>query len=138
MAEAETTATTGQQQPFLRQGEDFESLYANNVQFQPSEWDIKVVFGELQTDAKDSASFVEQHTAITISWLQAKIMHYFLTLQLGVYEMSHGKIPIPLSVLPPVPETPPSELQGDPATKRVYDYIARTREEFFAQSPIIR
>jgi hypothetical protein len=138
MAEAETTEIGGQQQqPFLRRGEDYESLYANNVHLQPSEWDLKLTFGELDNDGKSGALFVDQHTSITMSWLQAKLFNYFLTLQLGVYEMAHGKIPIPSSVMPPKPTPPAGEIQDDPGTKQVFEYIAKTREEFFGGTPIL-
>jgi hypothetical protein len=134
MAEEETSQATEQQQSFLRRGEDFESLYANNVQFQPSEWDIKIVFGELETDTKSNTNFVEQHTGIALSWLQAKIMHYFLTLQLGVYELSHEKISVPPSLMPPVPDPPPD----DPMAKKVFELISEEREKFFQKNSPIR
>jgi hypothetical protein len=137
MAETETTEAGGQpQQPLLRRGEGFESLYANNVHLQPSEWDLKLIFGEIDYD-KSGALFVEQHTSITMAWLQAKLLNYFLTLQLGVYEMSHGKIPVPPGVMPPVPTPPPSDIEGDLGTKRVFEYISKTREEFFGDNPIL-
>jgi hypothetical protein len=128
MAEENTETTRDQQPSFLRRGEDFESLYSNHVHFQPSEWDLKLTFGELDNDPKDGRAFVDQHTAIAVPWLQAKIMHYFMTLQLGVYEMSHGKIPVPSAVMPPAPDPPPSD--ADDATRRVIEYIAKAREEF--------
>lgn len=133
MAEEETPETTGNnKQPFLRRGQDYESLYANHVAFQPSEWDLKLTFGELDKD-KDDFDFVAQHTAIAVPWLQAKIMNYFLTLQLGVFEMTHGKIPIPPSVLPQVPDSAPSD--ADAHSRQVIEYIKKVRDEFFG-SPI--
>jgi hypothetical protein len=130
MAESETPeATKEQTQPFLRRGEDYESLYANSVYFQPSEWDMKLIFGEL--DTKDNTAFVEQHTAITLPWLQAKIMHYFLTLQLGVYEMNH-RIEIPPNLMPPAPTPPTGESENDPVAQRTFQYIKKMREQFIA------
>jgi hypothetical protein len=128
MAEMETSDANKKQPQFLRRGEDFESLYANNVYFQPSEWDLKLTFGELDND-KDNNVFVNQHTSISIPWLQAKIMNYFLTLQLGVYEMGHGRIQIPPAVMPPEPEPPSGLLENDPAAKRIYEYVKKMRQE---------
>jgi hypothetical protein len=130
MAEEETTETTGT--TFIRRGEDFESLYANNVYYQPSEWDLKITFGELDNDPKDGKVFVDQHTAIAVPWLQAKLMNYFLTLQLGVYEMAHGKIAIPPAVMPPIPDPPHGDIAGDASAQQVFEYIAKVRKEFFS------
>jgi hypothetical protein len=116
------------QQQFFERDEDYEALYANNIQFQPSEWDLKVIFGEL--DFHDDKLAVKQHTSIAMPWLQAKIMHYFLTLQLGVYEMSHGKIKVPSTVLPIEPQPPTGELENDPMAKQIYEYIKKVREQF--------
>jgi hypothetical protein len=110
--------------------ENFESWYANNLQYIPSEWDLKVVFGEIEPQ-RDGSIIVQQHTAIVQSWLQAKLMHYFLTLQLAVYELAHGTIPVPPSVMPPEPTPPEGDLKDDPAAQRVYEYIKKTREAFF-------
>jgi hypothetical protein len=71
----------------FKRHENFESWYSNNVQIQPTEWDLKLFFGEMEV--QDRTVFVQQHTAIVQSWLQVKIMHYFLTLQLGVYELTN-------------------------------------------------
>src|SRR5580698_4093433 len=82
--------------------ENYEALYANNVQFESTEWDLKMIFGELDMGRKDGAG-VEQHTAITVPWAQAKLLIYYLQLNVGIYEKIFGKIKIPDSVLPPEP-----------------------------------
>ena len=119
-----------QQSPQFMRHENYETWYANNVQYHPSEWDLKLVFGEL--DSRDGNVIIQQHTAISVAWLQAKIMHYFLTVQLGVFEMGHGKIPVPTSVAPIEPTPPTGEMANDPFAKRVYEYIKKAREEFMA------
>ena len=129
MAETETIEKGGQQPKYLRRGEDYESLYANSVYFQPSEWDLKLTFGEVDNDPTDNSTFVEQHTAISVPWLQAKLMSYFLTLQLGVYEMTHGEIIVPASLMPPEYS---SDTTSDEATKEIQAFIEKTRKEFFA------
>jgi hypothetical protein len=90
---------------------------------------LKLTFGEVDNDLKTGQAFIEQHTSISLPWLQVKIMHYFLTLQLGVFELSHGPIPVPVGVRPPVPD--PSIVGTDPANQAVFDFIAKTRAEFF-------
>ncbi len=106
--------------------ENFESWYSNNIQFQPSEWDLRMTFGEV-----DFANWaVQQHTAMTVSWLQAKIMHHFLTVQLAIHELSHGKIPVPASVFPPEPQPPEGILADDPGSQQIYELIKKLRERF--------
>lgn len=116
-------------QQFRRDEDDFEALYANNIQLQPSEWDIKAIFGELDfTD--EGKPFVQQHTSIAIPWLQAKIFLYFLALQVGAHELQHGKIMIPASVLPPKPPLPEGELASDPLAMAVHSHAQKMWDMF--------
>ncbi|SRR6266852_9691935 len=127
MVEKEAPETAGDAQPqYLRRGEDFESLYANSVYFQPSEWDLKLTFGEVDNDLKDNRVFIEQHTSIAVPWLQAKLMSYYLGLQVAAYEMEHGPIKVPPTLIPPEPGPAP-----EPSMQRLYEYIAKVRQEFF-------
>jgi len=118
------------QQPFadFRRDEDFEALYANNVQFQPSEWDLKAIFGEV--DFENGKPFVQQHTSIAMPWLQAKILLYFLALHVGAYELGNGKIVIPAGVLPPEPPLPTGELESNTLAMQVHEYAKKMREMF--------
>ena len=118
---------------FLRRGEDYESLYANNVQYQPSEWDLRITFGELDQD--NHGAFIEQHTAISIPWLQAKITLYFLALQVGVFELAHGKILVPPAVIPPEPTPPTGDLQDNPLANQIYEYVKKMRQQFVESLP---
>jgi hypothetical protein len=129
---AETENKTTEQKPFQRRGEDFESLYANNVYFVPTEWDLKMIFGEVDNDP-DGSAFIAQHTSIAVPWLQVKMMHHFLSLQLGVYEINHGPIVLPPSIIPPIPDPPPED-----ATKQdvaIYNLIKNKREDILASFP---
>jgi hypothetical protein len=76
---------------------------------------------------------VEQHTSMTLAWLQAKMMLYYMSIQVGVYEMSHGKIPIPLGAIPPEPQPPTEEQAKDPFTYRMYEYMKKMREQLLAE-----
>ncbi len=110
--------------------ENFESWYANNVQFTPSAWDLRMVFGEL--DVRDGEAVVQQHTAMTVGWVQAKLMIYFLSLQLYVHELTQGKIAIPPGAMPPEPTPPTGELENDPTAIKVYEHIKKAHEAFTA------
>jgi len=130
---AETESPQAETKPFLRRGEDFESLYANWVYFQPSEWDVRTFFGEVDNDP-DGNAFIALHTSVALPWLQAKLAHYYLTLQLAIYEMKHGQIAIPDLVRPPEPDKPEGILEGDPYAIKVYEFVKKIREEFLSQS----
>jgi len=117
-------------QPIFQRHENFENWYANNIQYFPSEWDLKMVFGQL--DWKDGNMLIEQHTAMAIAWTQVKLMIYFLTLQVGIYEMQYGKIKIPPSVRPPEPILPSGDLKDNPIANQVYEFIKQERERFNA------
>jgi hypothetical protein len=110
--------------------ENFESWYSNNIQLKPTEWDLKAIFGEMEPQS-DGSIIVQQHTAIVLSWLQAKILHYFLGMQLGTYELAHGRIPIPSSVMPLEPSAPEGDLDT-PDTRLFYEFMKQYREEFVA------
>ena len=110
--------------------ENFESWYSNNIQFKPTEWDLKAIFGEMEQQS-DGSIIVQQHTAIVLSWLQAKIMYYFLGMQLGAYELAHGKIPIPPSVMPTEPAPPTGNLDT-PDTRILYEFMKKFRKQFIA------
>jgi hypothetical protein len=119
---------TPQPQVTLTRHDNFESWYSNNIQFKPTEWDLKAIFGEMEPQT-DGGVTVQQHTAIVLTWLQAKIMHYFLGVQLGIYELTHGKIPIPQSVMP-TEVAPPSGNLDTPDTRQLYEYMKKFREQF--------
>jgi len=123
----ETGATPVQE---FRRAEDFSSVYANNLQFELSAWDLKMIFGEL--DQRGGKVAVDQHTSVTLSWLQAKLLNFFLEINLAVHELEHGKIKIPKNLLPPVPVPPLGELADVPQAKTIFELITKMREEFIA------
>lgn len=108
--------------------DEFSVSYANNVLLEASEWDLKLVFGQL--DLSTGTPNVEQHTAITIPWLQAKLLHYFLGLNVALFEYQNGKIKIPLGLLPPAPPPLTPEQEADPAAKKLFDLAKKVHQEF--------
>jgi hypothetical protein len=115
----------------IRRHENYENWYSNNVQFQQTEWDLKLIFGQL--DWSDDHFVIEQHTAITVAWIQAKMLLYYLNFQVGAYEMSHGKIPIPAGAMPPEPHPPTGEQAKDQFSNRLYEYMKKAREQLLAE-----
>jgi hypothetical protein len=95
----ETTLDTNQTS--VERVEDFVSGYSNNVQFENSAWNLKILFGEL--DLSGPKPVIEQHTAITVSWVEAKLLAYFLQIQIAAHELENGKVQIPTKLLPPDP-----------------------------------
>ena len=101
--------------PQFERDEDFVSLYANNIWHEVSAWDLKLIFGQL--DQARTPNVVTQHTAMALSWLQVKLLIYYLQVDLAVYEAQYGKIVIPAAILPPPPGPLPPEMENDPVAK---------------------
>ena len=118
---------------FKRREDEFDSLYANNVQFEASVWDLKMVFGEL--DQSSGSTIVEQHTAVTVSWPEAKIMVYYFLVNLIGYQTRNGPIGIPAAVLPPRPDSSDTALDAD--GKKLYDYLAWVHDQLFSDHPYV-
>lgn len=117
----------------FKRKENFASVYANNVRYESSVWDLKMILGEL--DQKDPGNLiVEQHTAVTIPWIQIKLMIYYLGINLKFHETAQGKIKIPVSVLPPELGPIPPNLENDPGTRANYEFARELREKLIASS----
>ena len=114
--------------------EDFYTDYANNVYLENSVWDLKFVFGQL--DQSVSPPVTEQRSAITIPWIQAKILNFLLTAHIMGYEMANGKIVVPSAVVPPELSPPTEEAKkADPNLQKFYDEMKKLRERFFGTTP---
>ena len=82
-------------------------------------WDLKVLFGEYS----DRAKLVNWHTAITVPWGTAKLLAYFLQVNIAIYEELHERIRIAPSVLPPTPPPPSETEESSTATHAIYNRI---------------
>lgn len=111
------------------QSEDFGSVYSNNVQFESFPADLNIIFGESRI--LDGKPITEQHTAVRMTWAQAKLLAFFLTVQIDIYEFEHGKISIPKPMLPPV-MTMTEEYKIFPKAQVVIDFINKLRDKFLA------
>jgi hypothetical protein len=87
--------------------DDVVPMYANNVRFEMTAWDLRMLFGQLMPSSEGKGQ-VDWHTDITIPWAQAKLMHLYLGMNLTLYERENGRIAIPPAVLPAPISTPPA------------------------------
>ena len=102
-----------------RVSEDFISFYANNVMFESSVWDLKMIFGQL--DQSESGNpIINIEGSLALPWLQAKIMSFFLQLQLAAYEHDRGTIQVPSNVLPASPDAVDTNPAFDDNIKALY------------------
>jgi hypothetical protein len=105
--------------------------YANNVYYESSAWDLKLIFGQLdQTGGKVK---IVQHSAITVPWPLVKIMIYWLRGQVEAHEKMNGKIEIPPALIPQaLPPITEEIKKSDPNAEAVYAIFNRLRDEFVA------
>lgn len=116
--EKESTAA-----PQSETSEDFVSDYANNVYLEPTIWDIKAIFGEFT--AKTNS--IEWHTSVTMPWALAKLLAYYLQINVLAHEIRTGKrIDIPDQMKPAAPELSP-EQQPDPVEQAILEMIETHR-----------
>lgn len=110
---------------------EMQEVYANNVYYESSAWDLKLIFGQL--DQSEGKVRVIQHTAITMPWALAKLTIYWLRGQVEVYEAVHGPIAVPTAVIPQEPPHITDELRRQDANAdKVYEIFNRLRREFIA------
>jgi hypothetical protein len=110
--------------------QDFRSAYANNVRFEPTVYDFKMIFG--QSDLSSGTEVTEQHTAVTIPWSLVKLTIYFLQVQVTFQEMQTSKITLPESQLPPPIPDPSPEQANDPAFMSALDKARKLRDDLMA------
>jgi hypothetical protein len=112
-------------EPLGQSGSTFDELasdYANNVGFEFTVWDLKILFGEYSDRIKGT----DWHTSVTIPWAQAKLMLYYLKLNIDFYEAQEGKIRVPGSMLPPEPPAP----SANPDDQKLHEIIQAARNSF--------
>jgi hypothetical protein len=116
-----------------QRGEDFTQHYANNTLFEPSNWDLKIIFG--QTDASLGVNAVVQHTGIAVPWAQAKLMIYFITLNLLIHEGNAGRVSVPKGLIPVVPEEMPKLFRDQGTSAETWKAMRRLYLDFVASNP---
>jgi hypothetical protein len=116
--------------PQIRRTEDFISRYANNVHFEVSVWDLKLLFSEFEQPPGETA-FIQQHTAITIPWIQVKLLTILLQLNIIAHEAVNGKIAVPPHILPPI--SPPGPEITDPQIRAMLENVFNKFQELVAK-----
>ena len=106
--------------------EDMNVVYANNTHFDPTVWDMQVIFGEYSPRVNS----VDWHTTVTMPWAQAKLMSYYLQFQINVYEQGHGPIKIAKQLIPDV--LPAATDPNDEREKHLRTKLSMLRETFLA------
>jgi hypothetical protein len=110
-------------------GEAVRSVYANYANFELSDLDLKIIFGQLaQTGAKKA---VDWHTAVTMTWAEAKLVSFFLRVNIAIYEAQYGIIKVPASMLPPLPP-PPEENMSQAfvdAVRAIHDELMQGQQQ---------
>ncbi|HTS51011.1 MAG TPA: hypothetical protein VMH05_23860 [Bryobacteraceae bacterium] len=121
------------EQPRLEnaRSEEFEDFYANNVQFEATLWDLRLLFG--QTDL--AAQKVNQHTGMSLPWPQAKLTAYFMIVNVIAHQATNGNIIIPDFVVPVRPN--PSDPALEPMQKKTVEYLGWIYDQFFGTEPYI-
>lgn len=108
--------------------EDVMPMYANNVRFEMSAWDLRMLFGQL---APGGEAVVDYHTDVTIPWAQAKLMHLYLGINIMLYERQNGRIAIPSSVLPATLASPPEGVETSSAESiETFQQVQKKIKEF--------
>jgi len=105
--------------------EEFTSLYASNVQFESTLWDLKLLFGEVDI----AQSRITQHTSIALSWPQAKIAAYFMIVNVIFNQNNIGPVVIPPNLVPPAPD--PNDPNLDANSKKLAAYLSWVHKQFF-------
>jgi hypothetical protein len=103
------------------------SEYANNSLFEPSVWDLKIIFGQLYR-AKNGKSDVDWHTAITLPWPQVKLFAYYLQVNLAMHEAENGVVKVP-ERLHPAELIVTEEEEKQPDRRAMLETLQRMRQE---------
>jgi hypothetical protein len=114
--------------PTVSRVQSFFELYANNVNFESSVWDLNVIFALLD-QSPDTPPF-KQLGSVHLPWMQAKIAAYFMCLNVAFHEISNGPITVPQSLTPPdIVNFIAEKFPDDPKAKAMGERINRIRAE---------
>jgi hypothetical protein len=114
--------------------DDFVSAYANNVFFESSLWDLKLIFG--QNDQHVSSNAVVQHTSITLPWPQVKLMMYLMGNNLLAHEIQNGRVHLAPNLITPLPDAPEPELLARiPKLLEIHAAFKAKYEAFLIENP---
>jgi hypothetical protein len=111
----------------------FVERYSNHVRFESSFWDLKILFN-IYDQSTDPASY-PTHTAIHLTWPQAKLMAHYLYMNVLFHEAAAGEAAtaIPDSMAPN-PMQVPEKLKDDPKALTLVERVERLRVDLFGSS----
>lgn len=120
-------------QPSLHWGRtaDFDEKYANNVSFESSGWDLKLVFGTLDQGTPDPKTYsptIKCHTSIAMPWRQAKLMAYAACMNVLWHERTEGRISV--GAAPPSVEVLVNEIAKQPGGEKLVELDKMLRAVF--------
>lgn len=126
---ASTIKSTPTPVPTFQRIEGFTHRYANNVRYEATVHDLKLIFGE--SDLEAGPEVIKQHTAITIPWSVAKLTRYYLGINVLFHELYVSKIKVASNQIPlPFPEPTKDAAAADPITLKAHELGTRLRDEF--------
>ena len=125
--------TAGSKGPTVERVDGFISIYTNNIQVHQSFFDVKLICGDFE-QLGPSQGVIKQHSSVIMSWLQAKLLLYYLRVNMTAFESQYGKIDVPNELLP-VPIVPlPKNQENDPKARAIWQQLHALREEFVRES----
>ena len=114
---------------------DFVERYANNVRFESTFWDLKILLGVYDQSVPRPNFFV--HTAMHLPWAQAKLVAYYLYMNTLFHEASSGEIPIPAGMIPDKLQLPET-MKDDPKAQALVERLERLRNDLFRVESVER
>jgi hypothetical protein len=123
-------------EPTFVRTNDFVSRYSNNLRFETYGSDLKLIFGS--SDQATGKEIIEQHTAVTISWQQAKLAIYYLQVQLVLYEAQAGPVKLhPVARPQAFPNEVPEASKDDPRAEEILQFLRILRERVLKDEMLI-
>ena len=123
-----TSTPTPSPKPTFSRAPGCTELYANNVNFESSVWDLHMIFGVFD-QTPDAAPF-KQLGSVRIPWRQAKIMAYMLAMNIAFHETSNGAINVAPGLAPPdIAKFVEEHFPNDPKSTEMAERINRIRAE---------
>src|SRR5271156_965566 len=113
----------GPRLPKREHAENFEAVYANYAYFEPTAWDFKIIFGNVENVSGQDV--VKERVAVTIPWAQAKLAVYFLTAHVKAAELQIGKIGIRKDALPAEFQSLTPDEEADPTRREFHEFVTK-------------
>src|SRR5882724_9517220 len=69
-------------------------IYSNNVLLAATRCDLRILFGEI-VDITEDTAVVENRVQVTMTWLEAKLLADFLSVNIKAFEDINGPLKLP-------------------------------------------